>query len=333
MATLSVVAVALVIVAMRSEESGSSANLQPVRSFSFLFYNTENLFDFSDDSGIDDAEFNAGGPRGWNYEKYRHKLNSIAKVILSAGEWEPPALVGLCETENRGVVADLIRLTPLSRYDYDIVYTESDDERGIDVGLIFRKDIVEILNFRSIVPETSDGRYTSRPVLYVKAETGGLPIHLLLNHWPSRRGGVMAGQGVRENLARLVRHVSDSLITAEGPGTAIIIAGDFNCDPSDRAMQILSGGSLVNLSAGLKPGTGTYRYRGVWQVFDQIIVSAALTEGGSSLSAGGVLIHSPEFMLADDPVYPGKKPFSTYDGFRYSGGFSDHLPVKVEVRY
>jgi hypothetical protein len=36
-------------------------------------------------------------------------------------------------------------------------------------------------------------------------------------------------------------------------------------------------------------------------------------------------------LLKDDTRWLGKKPFRTYEGFKYNGGFSDHLPVYVDI--
>jgi hypothetical protein len=303
-------------------------------SFVFMFYNVENLFDAVDDSLKDDEEYLPGGARGWTNSRYYQKLNSIAKVILSAGSWEPPALVGLCETENRAVAEALVRLTPLNNYRYGVVYTESDDARGIDIGLLYDRDKFDIVSFRAISPDMGKDQspFTSRPVLYVKLKKGEEYLHLLLNHWPSRRGGVLAGQDLRHRLAETVRSVVDSLFLTDGIGSAVIVAGDFNCDPSGSEIKLLSGEGMVNLSIpGFRQGIGTYRYRGVWQMIDQIIVSESMINGDSYFSAKDFTVHSPDFLLIDDPVYPGRKPFSTYDTYRYAGGYSDHLPVVITL--
>ena len=38
-----------------------------------------------------------------------------------------------------------------------------------------------------------------------------------------------------------------------------------------------------------------------------------------------------DFLLKKDPVYPGMSPYSTWYGYRYQGGFSDHLPVLLDL--
>jgi endonuclease/exonuclease/phosphatase family metal-dependent hydrolase len=310
-------------------------------SLRVMFYNAENLFDTEDDSLKDDIEFLPGGLRHWNKSRYYSKINSVSKVIIAAGEWNPPAMVGLCEIENRKVLGDLVYGTPLSAFGYGIVHEESPDVRGIDVCMIYRKDLVTIINHRLLIPENFEaGEFHSRGVLYARCVTGSDTLHVFVNHWPSRRGGVLAGEGLREAMARTVRHAADSLCLASDGNAKILILGDFNCTPSDPLMSELVDKdspvncSLKNLSDGKMAGTsGTYRYQGTWEMIDQIIVSGGLLDSNKGLDTDKehFRIFSPDFLLKNDNKYPGMVPFSTYRGYSYQGGFSDHLPVLLDL--
>jgi hypothetical protein len=46
-----------------------------------------------------------------------------------------------------------------------------------------------------------------------------------------------------------------------------------------------------------------------------------------------LVIFRPGFLLKNDPKYPGVTPFSTYRGYRYQGGISDHLPVLLDLKF
>ena len=81
--------------------------------FRVMSYNVENLFDCRHDSLKDDYEFLPDAIRRWNYYKYRKKLDDVARVIVAVGEWNPPALVALCEVENDSVLRDLTRYSAL----------------------------------------------------------------------------------------------------------------------------------------------------------------------------------------------------------------------------
>lgn len=306
-----------------------------------MFYNAENLFDTYDDSLRDDLDFLPGGVMRWNKTRYKNKLNAVSKVIIAAGEWNPPAIVGLCEIENRKVLGDLVYGTALSAFGYGIVHEESPDTRGIDVCMIYRRDLVSVLDHCLWFPEsTSPEGFHSRGVLYVRCKVSGDTLHLLLNHWPSRRGGVLAGEELREGMAPIVRNAADSICKLSEGKAKIIVLGDFNCAPSDPLLSKLTANgqsgdcSLVNLAdRKISDKRGTYRYQGTWEMIDQIIVSDGLlnsTEGLKTMPEH-FRIFSPDFLLKEDSKYPGSVPFSTYRGYRYQGGFSDHLPVLLDL--
>jgi Endonuclease/Exonuclease/phosphatase family len=311
-----------------------------------MFYNVENLFDTYDDTLKNDDEFLPGGLMRWNQSRYNKKINSVYKTIVAAGEWEPPAIIGFCEIENRKVLEDLAYGTHLSHYGYGIIHNESPDSRGIDVCMIFRKGLVHIIDYGSWIPCTvNKDDFHSRSVLYVKCAIGEDTIHLLINHWPSRRGGVLAEEPLRNKIASMIRNAADSIYTTSAE-SKIIIMGDFNCTPDDPVIQSLvnhkvSGSnlntlSLVNLAAKPKTGiSGTYRYMGTWEILDQVIVSENLLKCKKGLFTDirYFRIFQPDFLLRNDPKYPGRTTFSTYKGYRYQGGFSDHLPVLLDLGF
>jgi len=308
-------------------------------SLRIMFYNTENLFDTYDDTLKDDDEFLPGGLRRWTYTRYKRKVNSIFKVIMAAGEWSPPALVAFCEIENRKVLEDIIYGTYLSKFGYDIIHEESPDPRGIDVCLIYRKDQIGFIDYSYLVPSSfNEEDFASRSVLYAKCGIFTDTVHLFVNHWPSRRGGVLAGEEHRRIIAEMVRNKADSISDASEGGAKIMFIGDFNATPEDNVMKVLteshdSGAVMINLSENAVSADGTYRYMGTWEMIDQVLVSDMVLKSGKGLTAGSGSIHifRPDFLLRNDPKYPGVSPFSTYSGYRYLGGFSDHLPVLIDL--
>jgi predicted extracellular nuclease len=307
------------------------------QEFSVMFYNVENLFDTADDTTKDDNEFLPDGSRRWTEKRYWQKINALSRVIAAAGEWELPALIGLCEVENEKVVSDLAFRSILSGAGYKVIHRESPDPRGIDLALLYRQDIVQVVDSRSWIPEEEEGgSYNSRNLLYAKTVIGNDTLHLILCHWPSRRGGSLAAADLREMIARLVRAKTDSLQTFSGDTASIIVMGDFNAAPDDPVIRIIADDtSLVNYAADLSgKGTGSYRYQGRWELIDQIFVSGSMTDPTGKIYADPLSfrVFDAPFLLADDPDYPGKKPFPTYGGFRWSGGYSDHLPVMIKVK-
>lgn len=306
-----------------------------------MFYNIENLFDTYNDSSKDDDAFLPGGVMRWNLSRYKKKINSLYKTIVAAGEWNSPAVVAFCEIENRKVIEDLVFDTYLLKYKYGIIHEESPDQRGIDVCLIYRKDCVSILDYKYWIPSGIMKKdFTSRSVLYAKVAIDNDTVHLIVNHWPSRRGGVLSGEDLRMKIAGMVREKTDSLMNERPEGAKIIILGDFNCTPDDQVIRSLLVSSdsinfLVNLSEKMAlKGEGTYRYMGEWEMIDQIIVSNKFltSDNGFYTNDKMLKIFRPDFLLQKDPKYPGFTPFSTYRGYKYQGGFSDHLPVLIDLK-
>jgi endonuclease/exonuclease/phosphatase family metal-dependent hydrolase len=165
-------------------------------------------------------------------------------------------------------------------------------------------------------------------------------LHLFVNHWPSMRGGVLNMENLRIKIAEMVRSKVDSIMNENRGGAKIIILGDFNCTPDDQVIRILlatgkEGKDLINLSAEpASKGLGTYRYQGNWEMLDQIIVSEKILSCAKGIytETGKFAVFKPDFLLKKDPKYPGSMPLSTYRGYKYQGGFSDHLPVLLDLK-
>lgn len=301
-----------------------------------MFYNVENFFDIYDDSLTDDNEFLPYGLMRWNYKKYNKKQSFLYKTIIAAGEWNPPAIIAFCEIENRTVLEDLCYRTYLDKFHYDIIHEESPDRRGIDNCLIFRSKELSLIGYEYLIPKNRE-LFTSRSVLYVKFLIANDSIHLFVNHWPSRRGGVLAGEESREEVATMVRSRVDSLIRVD-QNSKIIIIGDLNCSPDDKIMQDFLHGPdspLVNLADNMNSrGSGTYRYSGTWEMIDQAIVSQSLLNSTTGLFTTADLfkVFNRDFLLQKDLKYPGLSPYPTYRGYKYLGGFSDHLPILLDLK-
>ncbi len=317
----------------------------------FVFYNVENLFDPFDDSLTLDDEFTPGGSRCWTWERFLEKESKLCKVLASAGGWDPPELIGLCEVENRFVLHWLVGKTPLLKYNYGIIHRDSPDERGIDVALLYLPS-----KFRPIAWNyfpVMGVKDPTRDVLYVRGRIMDRDtVHLVICHFPSRWEGYLESLPEREQAAWTVRRIVDSLFRS-CPRPRILVAGDMNdelTDPGPASVLRVRVPGSAPADTGLyhtgtfpqgvrrqvfagSPGVkGTLKYRGSWYEFDHIFVSGSLlTDTGSYVLPGGKRIHAPCFLLEPDPAFPGVRPCRTYIGFRYHGGFSDHLPVFIDI--
>lgn len=316
--------------------------------FRIVFYNVENLFDVYDDTLKRDNEFTPEGMRHWNNKKFYKKLNQTYKVLISVGEWDPPAVIGLCEIENRFVLNKLVYETPLKKINYKIVHQESPDRRGIDVGFLYRPDRLEPVSYQAIhIRFPFDTASRTRDILYVKALVNEKDtVHFFVNHWPSKYGGFMATIPKRAFVASVLKTHTDSLL-AQNPNANIFIMGDFNDTPGDESVLEVLGAradtvgmkntELYNLCYPLHENwkIGSHKYQGKWSMIDQFIVSRAMMKGtaGVIISDKGAQIFHPDFLIMEDKKFMGSIPFRTFSGAKYIGGFSDHFPIFVDLEF
>lgn len=136
-------------------------------SFRVVSYNVENLFDCRHDTLKNDYEFLPDAMRHWNYTKYKKKLDAIARTITAVGGWTPPALVALCEVENDSVLRDLTRRSVLKEAGYRYVMTNSPDQRGIDVALLYQRDQFKLISHQGIpIPHRSGKKNSALHGIY-----------------------------------------------------------------------------------------------------------------------------------------------------------------------
>lgn len=316
-----------------------------LKRYRAMFYNVENLFDSFDDSLTNDEEFTPTGVRHWTWKKMNDKINGIYKTIVALGGWEPPIFVGMCEVENGYMLYRLTHETPLLKFDYGIIHRESPDPRGIDVGLLYRKDLFDLQEsrfFRVTFPD--DPKRRTREILYARGVIAGIDtVHVFVNHWPSKFGGELESNAGRFAAASTLKQKVDS-IKVFYPDARILIMGDFNDEPESTPLvdglnvclnandKCPSG--LVSISAILRSrGQGSYKYQGVWGMIDQIIVSESFLNKKQKLftSPENASVFRADFLLEPDDAFVGEKPFRTFVGFKYHGGFSDHLPIYIDI--
>lgn len=312
--------------------------------FAFMFYNTENFFDCENDSSTNDDEFTAEANRRWNPTRLHLKAERLAKVILAAGKWNTPIAVGLCEVEDLKVLEMLTRNEPLSKFHYKIVHKDSPDTRGIDVALLYRPELFRLFDYQAIpVADVNDKSFKTRDILQVSGVLNGCDtLHVFVNHWPSRYGGLMETLQYRCLAADILKKSIQGLLI-RFPKAKIICMGDFNDTPTDDSLvKILEAkatdnpelkGEMVNLSSKwISNEVQTIKSKFSWDVFDQFIVSDYFLEKNNCFEFRNAEIFKAGFLLEPDVAFGGVKPKRTYVGFKYQEGFSDHLPVLLRIQ-
>ncbi|MCB2209024.1 MAG: endonuclease/exonuclease/phosphatase family protein [Bacteroidetes bacterium] len=313
-----------------------------IQTFSLAFYNVENLFDTIDDKHKQDNKYLPDSKIPWNTERYNHKMNNLTQVFNAIDSVELPSVIGLAEVENMTVLKDLVAHPAISETGYKILHQESEDERGIDVALLYRPDKYAPLetNYIQLIFPFNPTNGT-RDILYSKGLAGDKDtVHIFINHWTSRWGGQEKTEPSRRYTAEVLKSYTDSILYLQ-PNANIIIAGDLNDNPDDISIvkdlmaieptEPYMDRRLYNLSIKqYKMGEGTLYYRG-WDMFDQIIVSTALLKGQSGMlvTSRDQQIIKKDWMLFF-PKRGEPRPNRTATS-EYFGGYSDHLPVYLKI--
>lgn len=300
--------------------------------FRVMFYNVENLFDTKDDTLKNDHEFLPEATRKWNYFRYKDKINKIARVIISTGKDNIPDLVGLCEVENNSCLLDLIKYSPLREAGYRYVMTHSPDERGIDVALLYQRGTFKLLEKQVIpVPLERLRKSPTRDILHVAGQViSGDTLDVFVCHMPSRSEGEKRTEPYRLFASQILKSSVDSLMKIR-QHPYLLVMGDFNDTPHKPSVSQLNEVGLINMMDD-KSG-GTYQYRGKWEILDQFLVSESLSNDNGRIHTvkdQSFIIRYP-FLLEEDDKYGGEKPYRTYHGMKYQGGYSDHLPIAIDL--
>ena len=308
------------------------------------FYNVENLFDTKDSEDTRDSEFTPEGKKNWTKEKYKEKLSNLATVIRDLGSEQTkdgPAILGLSEVENRGVLEDLVKQREIKKRNYKIIHEDSPDKRGIDVALIYQESMFTPIDYKyhPLMIYRSEERVFTRDVLHVSGLLDGEEIHVLVNHWPSRSGGEKRSRPLRNAAALLCKNIMDG-IKQKDPEAKIFLMGDLNDDPVSPSLKNIlkarpkASNTPINgyynpMYSYYKKGIGSNAYRDAWSLFDQIVVSGTLLpKDQKGFFYYKAVIHNPNELVQAFGQYKGY-PFRTFSGDTYISGYSDHFPVYV----
>jgi endonuclease/exonuclease/phosphatase family metal-dependent hydrolase len=325
---------------------------------SILSYNVQTLFD-DELQGSEFPEFRPE-PGGWNTVAYQGRLRNLARVIREC-RIGGPDLIAFQEVENASVLDDLVRFF-LRDMGYRYRAFVSLPGNAFGQGVISRLPLSRV---RSI--GAGDGSARLRPALELRVgltrESGSDELLLYVVHWKSKRDAEEEGG---ELLRRLQAHslaLRLSELCRDEPDIPAVIVGDFNESPGDFAgadgfrTALVPAGALDDWSAisdsrplmplvlgrpacelpPMSPGPvlrqfwdlepagagGSYVYSGGWERIDNMLLTGPMLRTFAGFEARVV---SPSFLLDSDGEPRGYRRGSAY-------GFSDHLPLLLEIRY
>lgn len=301
-----------------------------------VFHNCENFFFPTDDTLTNDDAFTFNSPRNWNWERFNLKKDLLAKTYIAVSKGNLPAIIGLCEIESDRVLDALCNDSPLRKGSYQCIHYNSKDIRGMDVAMIYRKDKFKVIKHESIIIDSSliiDE--PTRDILYVNGVLNNLPLHIFVVHAPSRRNRDR-NKPLRKAIFEIIYKRAKELYDKGEKN--ILIMGDFNDNPWDKTVEegfktkgyTNHNPLFTNLMKKDKGKRGSYTYSGQTLNFDQFLVSKELLQKIDTLSTNSH-IFMPDFMIDKNPDKVAITPFSTYKGYKYQAGISDHFPIFLKL--
>jgi predicted extracellular nuclease len=301
-----------------------SSSLEAQTQRTVAFYNVENLFDTLDQV-TNDEEFLPSGNKEWTSARYLEKIRHINQVMDSLCV---PMIIGVCEIENKAVVDDIVAYGSMKNT-HAVIHVESLDFRGIDNAIIYDSTVLTLAKTGIVRFDMPESGSPSRDILWAKFVYKSDTILAMVNHWPSRSGGQLESEPKRLIAAIAAKNFIQNELAAN-KSVKIVFMGDLNDHPEDRAPSMISELLVPMITSKSGVFGGSHNYRSEWGVLDHILVSKAfLKKGNVRVSKKSGKIHSPQFLLGE---YNGDiVPNRTYGGNTYLGGYSDHLPVTIEV--
>ena len=302
---------------------------------SVMFWNVENFFDWRNDSATEsDLDFSSGGERHWTWKRFQAKANAFAKALfwVEGETGRLPDVVGLEEVENAFVLRQVLQRTALRKTDYKYVHYDSPDRRGIDVALLYRSSVLDLIDSKPCHLYAADTVMATRDILLCvfKRKASVMPdpdrasmkqipgqagndetIAVLVNHHPSKYGGAAESDPRRRIAVERLRFLADSL--ASIGIDRIIAGGDFNDTPDNPVFRLLEP-VLIPLHVDLyHRGLGTIKYDGKWDLIDHIYVSPGWTirltpARFSSTMASPSEVIRPEGVIAIDSTLASDPP-------------------------
>lgn len=321
------------ILIFNQNENAFCQSTAPVQKRIISFYNCENFYDTIDQKNIVDETFTPNSPKAYNSILFQHKRQQIAKTIFELGKQEQQdgiSLIGLVEIENRNVLEALVKDPLIQKYHYQIIHFDSKDYRGIDVALLYHPGHFKPYQYKPIPLSIKNHQtdFPTRDILYVKGQLDQEWIHILVNHWPSRRSGSKDSEKRRFWASEIARNFIDSLQNID-PKAKIMMMGDFNDNPTNASLLNIP---LKNPFYDLfKKGYGSLAFNDQWNLFDQILVSESLFVPQNTLSYYKSIIYNKNNRAELHGRYRGY-PKRTWAGNQYNAGYSDHFPVSIILK-
>ncbi|MFW9852612.1 MAG: endonuclease/exonuclease/phosphatase family protein [Candidatus Thorarchaeota archaeon] len=217
---------------------------------------------------------------------------ALAKHALTIHDYlREPDLIAVQEVEKIELLEQLAETAPIET-NYGAILIEGYDARGIDVGLLYNMDKVNIISayINQTTTDLDDGygpgdnMLFSRPPLVIHLELlwkgkAYTDMWVIVNHFKSKSiyAPYYADTTPRRiEQAEWVSYLVDE-IQEDDPKAYVMVLGDLNDFEYSEPLQVLIDGGLKDLIFKVHKRTRyTYIYRGYSQVLDHILITPSL---------------------------------------------------------
>jgi len=201
-----------------------------------------------------------------------------------------PTILALQEIHSEAALLLLANeLAAPCNFLYEVTHIDGPDSRGISNALLTNSEKV-LVNSKSlqqtcgsVITEVVDpsancspGEWPlfSRPPLEIELEVAGKALTIYVNHFKSKRGGVVETEPLRLAQATFLRQLVKEQAELN-PENLVIVLGDFNDFENSDTANVLDGdGFLINLLSRMPiESRYSYNFGGVSQLVDWILVS------------------------------------------------------------
>lgn len=306
--------------------------------YAIVFYNVENFYSVKTNP---DESFLPNSFTKWIEKRYQNKVDKISfalSQIRNQSNQNFPIFIGLAEVENEEVLKDLANHNHLKEGNYATLLYESLDERKINVGCLYRKDLLQVIEsepIRIVFKDQYGNKSFTRDILSVKTIFNDEVIYFFVLHLPSKIDSEINQSKRKIILDRLRLFIDD--ITRKEPDAYVVVMGDFNDTPTADNIRLsldtrareseVKKSELYNPMVNLMSyKRGSLIFRKQWMLFDQILLNKTFLTEKTKIKPIKTDIFDEPFLTTNINKM-GAMPFRTFLGTKYVGGYSDHFPV------
>jgi endonuclease/exonuclease/phosphatase family metal-dependent hydrolase len=212
-------------------------------------YNVKNLFDDQDEN-----------PNLGTTEKPAAEQQALANNIRNSGS----QVLALQEVESLEVLQNFVEKYLPGEFS-EVVLVEGNDRRGIDVALLSKFPVQEVISHKDHQFPLADGSgQTSfnRDLLRVDLDIRGIPLTVYTSHFKSKRGGSASDNERIAEAQETRRILAQEMAPFEKAN--FVVMGDLNDRPTSTTLKVLTEEwegqpALVSSLEGLPPAErGTY---------------------------------------------------------------------------